>query len=54
MCEACYGCLRERQKAGKRRDQDELGRNKHGKIGKRGHRVPAKFKQVAKLVCLSD
>lgn len=48
MCEACYISLWERQKAGKGRDQNELGKNKHGKIrGKRGHRVPAKFKQAA-------
>lgn len=36
MCKAYYGSLQERQKAGKGRDQKELGRNKHGKIeGKR-------------------
>lgn len=32
MCEACYGSLEERKKAGKERDQNYLTRNKHGKI----------------------
>lgn len=31
MCEAWYRSLRERQKARKGRDHNELGKNKHGK-----------------------